>query len=220
MHFIASSARRLLALPGLVFSQVAGAGPMLGGAHEGFNYPDGTEITVTNNLTGGVGWNATGDSNLPNRATSRWADATALPAAGGTGPAKKVLYPTLSYTAIGYPISQGGKATIDALPANATNNVSRNFQQLVDTGTFYFSYLTDKNNDTQRTTSLGFFGPANGVTGTPGNTPERFTFGQIGTGTAGNVNTLGNFACSSTTPIQPTSLRPPTPSPTALISPT
>jgi hypothetical protein len=196
MHFMRTPlARRLLALcAGLVFSQAAIAGPMLGGAHEGFNYPDGTELTVTNNLAGGVGWNATGDSSLPNSATSRWADATALPAAGGTGPAKKVLYPTLSYTAIGYPISQGGKATIDASLANATNNVSRNFQQLVDTGTFYFSYLADKNNDTQRTTSLGFFGPANGVSGTPGNTPERFTFGQIGTGTAGNVNSQGAFA--------------------------
>ena len=190
----ASSARNLLTfVAGLALAQAAAfAAPMLGGAVENFDYPSGTDITQANNLTGGAGWNATGDSSLPNSATSRWGDATALPSAGGAN--KKVLYPTLSYTATGYPAASGGKATIDALTANATNNVSRNLQQLVDSGTFYFSYLTDKNNDTQRTTSLGFFGPANGVSGTPGNTPERFTFGQIGTGTAGNVNTQGNFA--------------------------
>src|SRR3954464_1207812 len=172
MHIMRiNTGRSLLALcAGLALSQAASALPMLGGAIENFDYPNNTDIVVGNNLAGGAGWNATGDSNLPNSATSRWADATALPAAGGSGPAKKTLYPTLSYSAIGYPTSQGGKATIDArivTPAAAagqTNNVSRNMQQLVDSGTFYFSYLTDKNNDTMRTTSLGFFGPSTGTT--------------------------------------------------------
>src|SRR5688572_220896 len=152
------SARPLLALAaGLALSQAALAAPMLGGAYEGFDYsgdPVAGQIIQANNLAGGAGWNATGDVNLPNSPTSRWGDATALPAAGGTGPAKRVLYPTLSYTATGYPTSTGGKATIDATIANQTNNVSRNMQQLVDSGSFYFSYLTDKNNDTMRTTTL------------------------------------------------------------------
>jgi len=173
---------------------------MSGGAYEGFNYPaDSTgELVVGNNLAGGGGWNATGDSNLPNNASSRWADASALPAAAGTGPAKKTLYPTLSYSAIGYPVSTGGKATIDGTIANPpaaagqTNNVSRNLQQLVDTGTFYFSYLTDKNVNSARTTTLTFFGPAVGTTA-PGNQAERFAIGQIGTGTAGNAQLNGNL---------------------------
>src|SRR5882672_3943919 len=93
--------RSLLALcAGLVLSHAARATPMLGGAYENFDYPADTQLIVGNNLAGGAGWNATGDSNLPNSASSRWADATALPAAGGTGPAKRVLYPTLSYSAI------------------------------------------------------------------------------------------------------------------------
>src|SRR3954447_7521768 len=103
MHFMRTlPGRSLLALcAGLVVSQAALAAPMLGGAVENFDYPSGTDIVQANNLAGGAGWNATGDSNLPNSATSRWADATALPAAGGAN--KKVLYPTLSYTATGYP---------------------------------------------------------------------------------------------------------------------
>jgi hypothetical protein len=176
----------------LACSTAASAAPMLGGAVEGFDYPNGTEIIQGNNLAGGAGWNATGDVNLPNNASSRWGDATALPAAGGTGPAKKTLYPTLSYSAIGYPTATGGKAVIDATIANQTNNVSRNIQQLVDTGSFYFSYLTDKNNDTARTTTLTFFGPATGTTA-PGNQPERLAIGQIGTGTAGNAGHNGNI---------------------------
>src|SRR4051794_12512012 len=127
---IAQSTRRfpapsLLALSAtLVCSSAAYAANMLGGAYEPFNYPaDSTgELVVGNNLAGGAGWNATGDSTLPNNASSRWADASALPAAGGSGPAKKTLYPTLSYTSIGYPIATGGKAAIDASLANATNN--------------------------------------------------------------------------------------------------
>jgi hypothetical protein len=63
---------------------------------------------------------------------------------------------------------------------------------LVDSGTFYFSYLTDKNNDTMRTTSLTFFGPSVGTTA-PGNVPERLAIGQIGTGTATNAMTNGNL---------------------------
>ncbi len=64
--------------------------------------------------------------------------------------------------------------------------------QTVDSGSFYFSYLTDKNNDTLRTTSLTFFGPTVGTTA-PGNIQERLAIGQIGTGTATNVMTNGNL---------------------------
>jgi hypothetical protein len=185
--------RRLPALAAaVVTAQAAFAATYQGGAVEPFDYPNNTEIIVGNNLAGGAGWNATGDVNLPNNASSRWGDASALPAAGGTAPAKKVFTPGLTYTAIGYPTATGGKATIDATIANQTNNVSRNIGQLVDSGTFYFSYLTDKNNDTKRTTTLTFFGPAVGTT-PPASQAERFAIGQIGTGTVGNAGHDGNI---------------------------
>jgi hypothetical protein len=200
---LSTSSARVAALAAIasVFaaSQYASAAPVQGGAYEPFDYANGTQLIVGNNLNGGAGWNATGDVNAPNAATSRWADPTALPAAGGSGPAKQVFTPGLNYSALGYPTTTGGKATIDArivspaAPAGQTNNVSRHMGQLVDSGPFYFSYLTDKNNDTMRTTTLTFFGPANGVAGTPGNQPERLAIGQIGTGTATNAMHNGNL---------------------------
>jgi hypothetical protein len=165
---------------------------MVGGAYEPFDYPVGTAITQANSLNGGGGWNTAGNPNGANDADARWGDAIALPAAAGNN--RTVQAPSLTFTATGYPASLGNKAVIDANTANATNNVSRNFKQLVDSGNLWFSYLTDRNNDTHRTTSLTFFGPANGVTGQPGNVPERFSIGQLGTGTAGTVNSMGNFA--------------------------
>jgi len=165
---------------------------MVGGAYEPFDYPVGTAITQANSLNGGFGWNTAGNPNGANDADARWGDAIALPAAAGNN--KSVQAPSLTFTATGYPASQGNKALVDANTANSTNNVSRNFKQVVDTGTFWFSYLTDRNNDTHRTTSVAFFGPSNGVSGQPGNVPERFSIGQLGTGTSGNVNTMGNFA--------------------------
>jgi len=174
------------------WSQLAIAGTMVGGAYEPFDYPVGTAIIQANSLNNGAGWNTTGNPNAANDADARWGDAIALPTAAGAN--KTVQSPSLSFSAVGYPASQGGKALVDANTPNATNNVSRNLKQTVDSGTFWFSYLTDRNNDTHRTTSLAFFGTSNGVTGQPGNTPERFSIGQIGTATAGNVNTTGNFA--------------------------
>jgi hypothetical protein len=74
-----------------------------------------------------------------------------------------------------------------------TNNVSRLIGgQLIDSGTLYFSYLTKRNNDTLRTTSLSFFGPAVGTTA-PANRPERLAIGQIGTAGATDSMTNGNI---------------------------
>jgi hypothetical protein len=197
-------ASRLLALAAgvvcsVVCSQAALAAPVVGGAYEPFDYADGTELVIGNNLMGGAGWNASGDVNSPNDASTRWAlNGTALPNSAGSGPAKRVFVPGLSYTALGYPAATGGKATIDArIPTTAatgtTNNVSRHMGQLIDSGTTYFSYLTDKNNDTLRTTSLAFFGPGVGTT-PPASQAERFSFGQIGTANDANTQTNGNLA--------------------------
>src|SRR4051812_4318887 len=114
-------------------SQLALAGTMIGGAYEPFDYPVGTAIIQANSLNGGTGWNTAGNPNAANDADARWGDAIALPAAAGAN--KTVQTPSLSFSAVGYPASVGGKALIDANTPNSTNNVSRNFKQSVDTGT-------------------------------------------------------------------------------------
>jgi hypothetical protein len=177
------------------------AATMVGAAYEPFNYTAGTQMTAANNLNGGVGWNNTGDISAPNAANTNWANAAALPGPSGasTNPGKTIGGSSLSYSAVGYAPSNAGKAVVDAVAGGGTTNVSRFMSQLVDSGPFYFSYLTDKNNDTLRTTSLTFFGPSNGMAGTPGNSAERFAIGQIGTtGATGtpavpNAQTDGNI---------------------------
>ncbi|HEX2473999.1 MAG TPA: PEP-CTERM sorting domain-containing protein [Lacipirellulaceae bacterium] len=182
----------------LISAQHTIAATMVGAAYEPFNYASGTQIIATNNLNGGIGWNATGDVSAANAADANWGNAAARPAPSGaaTNPGKTIGSPTLTYSATGYPGGAGGKAVIDATlggTGNSTTNVSRLMGgQLVDSGTFYFSYLTDKNIDTARTTTLTFFGPPVGTT-PPGSQQERLAIGQIGTGTAGNATTNGNF---------------------------
>jgi hypothetical protein len=91
--------------------------------------------------------------------------------------------------------ASGNKLTADATLANQSNNIGRLLGgQLVDAGSMYFSYLTDKNNDTQRTINVAFMAPAVGTT-PPGNQAERFAIGQIATGsgnTGGNIGLLMN----------------------------
>jgi len=154
--------------------QSAGAAEIAGRAYEPFDYassPSPTnQIIAANNLNGGWGWNAGGDS-LPNAPTSNWDNPTVLPPGSGAAAGRTIASPGLAYTATGYPASVGNKASVDG---TGGNNVTHSIGQLIDSGTFYFSYLTKLNNSTIRTANLSFFGPANGMAGTPGNTPERF----------------------------------------------
>ena len=175
----------------LSWSANAFAAAYVGSAYEPFNYTVGSNLVIAEIFQPRkTGWNATGTS-AANAATGAWGDTTALPAVGGSDAAKTITTPSLTYSVSGYPASTGNKTTIDG--TSATNNVSRNIGQTVDTGTFYFSYLSKLDVATQRTFSLGFFGPANGVTGTPGNTTERVSNGQIGVSTAGAATTNGNI---------------------------
>jgi MYXO-CTERM domain-containing protein len=203
--FVTGLTNRLQKRLGLTFAiaaalagaQRASAASMLGAAYEPFDYTAGTQIIDTNGLNGGIGWNASGDVLGANAANANWGNAAARPAPSGaaTNPGKTIGSPGLTYSALGYATVTGGKSTIDASlggTGNSTTNVSRLIGQTVDSGAFYFSYLTRRNNDTQRTTSLTFFGAPVGTTA-PQNQAERVAFGQIGTGTAGNAMTGGNF---------------------------
>jgi hypothetical protein len=185
-----------IALAGaLACAQDAMGAAMVGAAYEPFNYTAGTLIGPTPVLNAGIGWNPTGNLAAPNDATANWGNAAALPAPGGTASGKSITAPGLSFSSIGYAPSAGGKATMDATlggTGNSTVNVSRLMGgQLVDSGSFFFSYLTRRNIDTLRTTSLSFFGPAGPAA--PGSQVERIAIGQIGTGTAGNATTNGNI---------------------------
>jgi uncharacterized protein YjbI with pentapeptide repeats len=190
--FISVSAFGFAIVSGCI--QVASAAVMWGRAYEPFDYPDSpapaNQIIAANNLNGGTGWNF-GGVDLPNATISNWDNPVVLPSASGQSTGRTITSPGLTYTALGYPESVGNKATVDAVAD--TNRVFRHIGQLVDNGTFYFSFLTERNNDTLRTTQLAFFGPANGIVGTPGNTPERVAIGQIGVATAGAGGTNGNF---------------------------
>jgi hypothetical protein len=158
----------------------AGAALMAGAMHEPFDYAAATQFGANSANNGGQGWNLTGTT-APNAATANWG-ATGIPGAhGGSAAAKTATTPGLVSTAIGYLPASGNKLTLDATLANQSNNIGRLLGgQAVDAGTLYFSFLTEKNNDTQRTINFAFF-----------NTPssERLAIGQI----SGTNSTGGNF---------------------------
>jgi len=158
----------------LCATQASHAAAIVGSMQEAFDYPDTTQF---GSLNGGQGWNGAG-STSPNDANANWgAILTSGSAANRTATA-----PGLSYSATGYLPASGNKLTLDASIGTATQNVGRNLgNQIMDTGSTYFSLLMSKNNDTIRTMNWAFF---NGTT-------ERFAVGMIGA-TAGN--SAGNIA--------------------------
>jgi hypothetical protein len=161
----------------------AGAAIMLGAMHEPFDYADATQFGANSANNGGQGWNATGTT-LPNAAGSNWG-ATGIPAAhAGAATLKTATTPGLTSTATSYLAASGNKITLDAAATNQSQSIARSLGgQSINAGSLYFSFLTDKNTDTQRTTNLAFF-----------NTPssERLAIGQFsGTNTtAGNIGVL------------------------------
>ena len=130
-----------------------------GSAYEGFDYTSGAQIT--NAMAGGTGWNSTGDAGLAN--TSAWGVL-----ASGTN--RTVNATGLNYSDPTYSNETGLAASI----VGGNTNVGRNFDQTVDAGTFYFSFLVQKTADSARTLNLSFFSGTN----------ERLAIGQI----ANNVN--------------------------------
>jgi len=146
----------------------AQASTYVGTAYEGFDYTAGS--TINNTLTGGSGWNATGDAGSAN--TTAWGANTT---GGSTQSARGVNAPGLVYTAIGYPPSVGNMGSV------SNSGIGRTFAQTVDTGSFYFSYLTERSSAATRTLNVAFFN----------NTTEQFAVGQIGSATA---DSGGNFA--------------------------
>jgi hypothetical protein len=161
----------------------AGAALMAGAMHEPFDYAAATQFGSNSTNNGGQGWNATGTT-APNAASANWG-ATGIPGAhGGAAANKTATSPGLTYAATGYKPASGNKLTLDSSPTGAASqNIGRSLGgQSIDTGSLYFSYLTEKNNDTIRTINLAFF-----------NTPssEKLAIGQVGA-TAGHTG--GNIA--------------------------
>jgi hypothetical protein len=146
----------------LVSTVTVHAAAYVGSSYEGFGYVAGN---LTNTLDGGTGWNATGSLD-PN--TTTWGVGSNL-TPGGTAANQTVTATGLSYSNTNYPASTGGAALIAG-----PGQIGRSFGQTVDSGTFYFSYLTQKTDLDVRTVNFSFFG-AN----------ERLAIGQF----ASNVNT-------------------------------
>lgn len=137
------------------------AAALQGTIYEGFEYSAGA---MTNTLNGGTGWNATGDSSAN---TTNWGVGTSLTIAGQGA---TVQASGLSYS--GMPAGAGGSTTVSG--ATASSSIGRQFGQSIDTGTLYFSYLTQRVNNEFRTVNFSLFG-----------TNERLAIGQI----AANTNT-------------------------------
>jgi hypothetical protein len=169
-----------------------------GTAYEAFDYPVGTVLGPPEQANGGLGWNAGGLASLANDAGAYWGNynggANGVSPTTSTPASRSVDGSTLSYAATGYAPSKGGKAVLDALVSNVSIAVGRNLGQEVSAGVFWFSYLTERNNDVSRTTNLAFFGPVTGPPGTPAGVDDRFAFGQLGIGTPGAIDTGGNFS--------------------------
>ena len=160
-----STLLRATALFALLGSASAFGAAYVGSAYEGFDYtPSGTQIATSAGFNGGTGWNATGDSGQAN--TTTWGVLA-------SGTIRNIHTTGLDYSGPGYPGETGLSATV-AGTGSAGANVGRDFGQSVDSGTFYFSYLTQKTVDTVRTLNLSFFSGTN----------ERLAIGQI----ANNLN--------------------------------
>ena len=154
---------RATALLALLGSASAYGAAYVGSAYEGFDYSSGA---MTNTLNGGTGWNASGDNSAN---TTSWGVGTSLTI---TGSGAAVQSSGLDLATSGYPAETGASTLVSG--ASASSSIGRQFGQSVDTGTFYFSFLTQKANTELRTVNLSFFG-----------TNERLAIGQI----ASNLNT-------------------------------
>jgi hypothetical protein len=157
---------------------MASAGPVAGAMHEPFaDYGEVTFVNITppsGSQNGGGGWNTTGTPTA-NSENASWG------ATLNAGVLRTVTSPGLEYTATGYLPASGNKLTLDAASTNVTQNIGRRLgDQLIDSGTTYFSFLMSRNNETIRSFNLAFFNDTN----------ERFAIGQIATGTG---NTNGNI---------------------------
>lgn len=173
--------RSLRTLGVLGFATAASSGfgaAYVGSAYEGFDYTAGA--TMDNTFGGGTGWTTNWGVNVVTAPTN-----TVLNASGS----RAVTTGGLAYSNPAYPTGAG-----NAVLVSGAGQIGRALGQTVDTGTFYFSYLTRKTIDQVRTVNFAFFSGGS----------ERLTVGQI----ANNVNTrdedgvwqsgaganLGNFA--------------------------
>ena len=175
--------------------QWAQAAAISGVFHEPFPYAPGTLFPngpAAGTPNAGRGWNLTGDQTLPN--TSAWGTGNQNNGvAAGTFRTAQTPGLTLTYNAGGLPTGyfppSGNRLNLDALTPNptASQSNSRNLGgQTVDAGSFYFSLIVRRENDTTRSMNFAFFNAANN---------ERMGVGQIGAAVSGAATgSNGNIA--------------------------
>lgn len=167
-----------LRLTAVVLSSLAGhasAAAIIGNAYEGFNgYTSGATVT---GLNLGTGFNLNGSSGAN---TAAWRNGAASP----NNPT--ISATTLSFSSTGYAAGTGDKMVVNA--STATSQVFRGLGQVVDSGTMYFSYLTQKTTASNRSLNVAFFDTQTATS------VEKFSFGQAGSATGTGNNSNGNFA--------------------------
>lgn len=162
-------------------SSPAFAAAYVGSAYEGFDYTAGLTMDGISFGTG-TGFNATGATGEAN--TTLWGSATPYNANGN----RIIANGSLTSPNVASPASVGNSVLV-----SGSGQIGRTLGQTVDSGTFYFSYLTQKTVDQVRTVNFSFF---NG-------TSERLAVGQTANNTstrdidgvwqAGANANLGNF---------------------------
>jgi hypothetical protein len=191
---ITSRSLRAATLLALLGSAPVFGAAYVGSAYDGFDYTAGNiaqPATVSpTGMTGGSGWTDMvsggaaptiwGVTHGGNYTTITTSGNGRFAVAGNTGTAasanQQIIGTSLSYSGLpGLAPSTGGSVQ---LTAASSASVGRHFGQLVDSGTFYFSYLVQKTSNTSRTTNLAFFGTAatNPLTTAP---VERLSIGQV-----------------------------------------
>ena len=148
----------------LAAGSAAQAAPYGGPAYEPFDY--GTVNDAANDTNDGDLVNNTGGSGFGGAWT------------GGTNGSILISSGSLTYPGL---TSQGNRTTVDAATPNSSQSIFRSLGPTVDSGSFYFSFLVKRNNDSNRTFNVALF------TGTGS---ERFSVGQYGTTT---TSSNGNF---------------------------
>jgi hypothetical protein len=162
-------------LGGLALAQAGNAAVINGLRSDGFNYDAATTL---NGKNGGTGFNATGDSSIPN--TTSYATSNG---AGGV-----ISNGGLSYSSGGNNLPTSGNAAFFDATSNASQGSARQLGQVVDSGTVYISFLF-QTSAAQRFTALGLFNGGTADAQQKLNIGKPFnTIGLSGNGTAGGTD--------------------------------
>lgn len=168
----------------LLFTASAQAAVYQGSAFESFDYTVATQLAT---LNGGVGFNAAGDLTAN---TTAWGQATLTTGAV----TREITSASLDYTSTASFATAGNKVTLNPT-GTATTGIGHNLGQTVDSGDFYFSFLSQSLTTSARTLAFTLYNGTN----------ELYSVGQAGI-SGGATNSGGNIAITTSANIGSASL--------------